>query len=204
MVRPPSSKLTALRYYFGRLQTPGGSPDGTSTPVVGLPLFCRTRSDAAQGTQVKPQQARPHQRTPNAAKPWRPVSVRLAKRTRWRYLASTACGCCRFPFDGKSKHGTPKRKANMTTSSNTASRPRRRTPTAAGSEGGWYDQRVLVQIPYPVACPKCGSRDTRMNGLHYNKRTATRLENRICCACHFTFTGARGMTPEERKRRGMA
>ena len=85
----------------------------------------------------------------------------------------------------------------------TGSRPRRHTPTAAA--GGWYDQRVIVPLPAPVTCPHCGASDTRMrNGVSYNLRTAMRMENRVCSACHFSFTGARPMTREERQRRGVA
>lgn len=85
----------------------------------------------------------------------------------------------------------------------TGSRPRRHTPTAAA--GGWYDQRVIVPLPAPVTCPHCGSSSTcARNGVRYNLRTAMRMENRVCSACHFSFTGARPMTREERQRRGVA
>lgn len=84
----------------------------------------------------------------------------------------------------------------------TGSRPRRHTPTAAA--GGWYDQRVIVPLPAPVVCPHCGSSETRMrNGVSYNLRTAMRMENRVCSACHFSFTGTRPMTREEQQRRGV-
>lgn len=85
----------------------------------------------------------------------------------------------------------------------TGSRPRRHTPTAAA--GGWYDQRVIVPLPAPVTCPHCGASSTcARNGVRYNLRTAMRMESRVCSACHFSFTGARPMTREERQRRGVA